>query len=293
MKLSVVGALTVDLIGSKPVVGGPPWYAGLAAHTCGATVSLISAVGEDFPEYFLEKIVEAGLDTSGVRIVEGARTYSFKPVFTEYGRRLKLVSLGPRISLEQLEELDADAVILSPVFRELELEHLEIVRRRVGHLTVDLQGFLREAGDVGEIYLNPLKDTSILKHAEVVHCSEEEALAISKKNNPYEALRYMNQHGVEKCLVGVENGLYVMNGDSVIFIQVVAPQSVEDTTGAGDVLTGAFTALACQGSSTEESAVRALELVRQSLNHPPPFRVPERITQSKPLCRVVWRKSVG
>ncbi|MEM4346174.1 MAG: PfkB family carbohydrate kinase [Candidatus Caldarchaeum sp.] len=293
MKISVVGALTVDLIGDEPVVGGPPWYAGIAAHRCGAMVSLISTVGEDFPEYFFREIIEAGLDTSGVKTVKGARTYSFKPVFTESGRRLRLVSQGPRISLEQLEELDADAVIISPVFKELELEHLDAVRRRVERLTVDLQGFVRESGECGEIYLKPLNNTNVLKYAEVVHCSEEEAQAISMKNTPYEALRFMHRHGVGRCLLGVENGLYVMNGDSVMFIQVIDHQRVADTTGAGDILTGAFTALACQGLSAEESAVRALELVRRSMNYPPPLRVPERLTSSQPLCRVVWRKSVG
>ncbi|MCS7129661.1 MAG: PfkB family carbohydrate kinase [Candidatus Caldarchaeum sp.] len=290
MKLAVVGGLTLDLLDDRPVVGGPPWYAGTAAHAFGARVSLYSAVGEDFLPIHFRVLEEAELNHSNVVRHLGQRTYCFKPTFTKQGRRMKLVARGPDIKPENLENLNADAVIVSPVFKEVEERHLEKIRAQM--LAVDLQGFLREVDAEGNISLRPKQLDKILKIADLIHCSEEEALALFSADSLMNAASAFSRKGVKLCLVGARDGLYLIEGSQVCFIKPSRFENVVDTTGAGDILTGAFTALILSGLSAEQSAAEALAAVMLSLKNPPPKRVPEKLDTTQLSCRVVWRKSV-
>ena len=82
MDVLIVGSIAYDSItsphGSAPhTLGGSATYAGLAAafhqrRLNLGTVGLVGVVGTDFREQDLATLKEAGLDTSGVEVVEGS-----------------------------------------------------------------------------------------------------------------------------------------------------------------------------------------------------------------------------
>ncbi|MEM1946207.1 MAG: PfkB family carbohydrate kinase [Candidatus Caldarchaeum sp.] len=291
MKVGVVGALTIDItLEDGRMIGGPPWYAGNAIHALGGDAMLYSAVGEDFPEDFLRKLETTGLDTSHIIRVKDAKTYSFKPFFKKGLRLLKLVSEGPPLPVYVLEDFDAEAAIVSPVFKEVGVNHVKQLRSRTQVLSVDLQGFLRQVDSDGLIFLRAFAANDLLRQADVIHCSGEEAVALTGCGNVLDAAMTLSKLGVKTCLIGVENGLVLIDERDISSIEVVKPVAASDATGAGDILTGSFTVLLSAGMSAMDAAVRALEVVARSLVNPPPERVPVNLEVTGRLCRVAWRR---
>lgn len=291
MKVAVVGAITIDITRQNDrIIGGPPWYAGAAIRVLGGEALLYSAVGEHFPESFFQKLVAAGFNASNVVKVEGARTHAFKPVFKDGARLLRLVSEGPSLPQKLIDNVNADAVIVSPVFKEVGVEHVRQLRSRTRVLAVDLQGFLRQVDSESNILLRAFPANEILTEADVVHCSAEEALALTGCEDVFDAATALSQLAVKTCLIGVDNGLLIIGPSRLSFIEIVERAPTNDSTGAGDILTGAFTVMFAAGLPPEEAGAKALEVVARSLANPPPDRVPPSLQLTCQLCRVAWQK---
>ncbi len=293
MKIAVVGGLTIDItLENIPIIGGPPWYAGTVSHALNSDVSIVSAVGTDYPTQFLQLLTKYGLNTSHVVKITVSNSYSFKPFFVKGARGLKLVSKGPENPLALLNDVEADAVIVSPVFKEVDEKLVKKARVKSGLLAIDIQGFVRDIDSQNNIVLTPLATYDVFRYADILHCSVEEALSLTGCNNIIDAASELAKHGARLCLIGLENGLLFLENKTLSFIEVKKPKSVKDTTGAGDILIGAFTTLVAEGCSSEEASLKALEAVSLSLERPPPRRVPEKLNLTGRASRVVWRREV-
>ncbi len=294
MKVAVVGGLTIDITTENtPIIGGPPWYAGTVSRALNSDVTIVSAVGEDYPIQFLQLLTKSGLDISHVVKIAGSSSYSFKPFFIGGVRSLKLVSKGPKIPLTLLNDVEADAVIVSPVFKEVDEELVKKARLKSSLLAVDIQGFVRNVDSLNNIVLTPLATYGVLRYADILHCSVEEALSLTRCSNIIDAASELVKYGVRLCLIGLENGLLFLENKTLSFIEAEKAMSISDTTGAGDILTGAFTTLIAGGCPPEEASLKALEAVSLSLERPPPRRVPEKLNPTGLASRVVWRRDVG
>jgi sugar/nucleoside kinase (ribokinase family) len=82
MSLLVVGTLAVDTLETpfarrERVLGGSATYIALSANyfTHGAQISVVSVVGEDFPQEGWELLRDNKIDTSGVEVVKGGKTF--------------------------------------------------------------------------------------------------------------------------------------------------------------------------------------------------------------------------
>jgi len=291
VEVVIVGALTLDYLGdlSSPVLGGPPVYAGQAATALGVNVKAYTAVGEDFPKTLIKELADLGIDLSATHVL-GKPSYRFKAVFKDGKRMLSLISEGPEIPLQSLEDVRADAVIASPVFREIGVKHLSLLRERTEVLVVDVQGFLRNVGENGLVGLRKPAFEEIASLADVLHCSEEEAAVLTGFNGPAEVSEALRRHGARTSLVGYVEGLLVVTEGNYMFLSVQNTHTPIDTTGAGDMLTGAFTALLMKGFSVEEAAAKALGYLSLWLRNPPPFRASSH-SQPVPEVKVVWKKS--
>ncbi len=291
MEVAIVGALTLDYLGdlSSPVLGGPPVYAGQAANALGVHVKAYTAVGEDFPKTLIKGLADLGIDLSATHVM-GKPSYRFKAVFKDGKRMLSMISEGPEIPLQVLKDIGADAVIASPVFREVGVGHLSLLRERTEVLVVDLQGFLRNVSENGIVSLKKPAFKEIAFLADVLHCSEEEAAVLTGFDGPAEVAEALRGLGARTSLVGYVEGLLVVTGGNYMFLSVQNTYTPVDTTGAGDMLTGAFTALLMKGYSVEEAAAKALGYLSLWLRNPPPFRAASP-SQPVPEVKVVWRKS--
>jgi sugar/nucleoside kinase (ribokinase family) len=158
--LVTVGHLAIDRIFSpktvalKPTLGGPPTYVSLSARRLGAEVSVISKVGGDFPEGYVTWLGANGVDVSGLKRVEGALTTRFILRYEDGERKLQVVSRAPSIFPEDIPpNLQAKAVHVAPIINEVLPETVGKLRKMVGVLSLDPQGFVRQIDEKGNVGL--------------------------------------------------------------------------------------------------------------------------------------------
>ena len=80
MKLLSVGTVAFDAIETPfgktdKILGGAATYIGLAASVLDTDVHLVSVVGGDFPDEYLEMMKGKNINVDGVEVVEDGKTF--------------------------------------------------------------------------------------------------------------------------------------------------------------------------------------------------------------------------
>ena len=79
-KLLIVGTLAFDAIESPfgktdKILGGAATFIGLAASQFNVKSSIVSVVGDDFNQEYLDLLSSRNIDLAGVEIVKGGKTF--------------------------------------------------------------------------------------------------------------------------------------------------------------------------------------------------------------------------
>lgn len=271
VKLLVVGHITIDHIISPTLdfisVGGPPSYAGLMARRLGADVDAATKVGLDFPEHYTIFL------TRYINILEQAISQK-KPTtrfqIQQYGesRRLKLISRCEDIEEKQIQAKNYDICILNPVVGEVSKRLTAAVRSAAKYLFLDPQGFLRRFDSQGFVTLSDM-DKALLRDVDVLKVDYEEMRSITGLDEPKQALNELHILGPKAVILTSHSGHVTLSlGEKIYRVPIPATDVRGETTGAGDILAGAFAAFfsqnkdllkaVCVGVSAATLAVRGV-----------------------------------
>jgi sugar/nucleoside kinase (ribokinase family) len=248
VKLLVVGHITIDHISltSPPLndlisIGGPPSYAGLMAKRLGVEVDAATKVGLDFPDYytlFLTKYI----NILKPAISQKKPTTRFQIQQYGSGRSLRLISRCEDIEEGQLQAEKYDLCILSPVAGEVSKEVATAARRAAKYLFLDPQGFLRRFDSEGFCTLSDM-DKGLLKEVDVLKVDYEEMRSITGSDDLKQALNELHNLGPQVVILTSHSGYVTLSVERKIYKVPIPPvKIVGDTTGAGDILAGAFAA---------------------------------------------------
>jgi len=257
--LVTVGHFSIDTItvpnttSPKRVLGGPPTYVSLAAARLGARVSVISKVGEGFPNRYVEWLKANGVGVSWLQRVKGAFTTEFVLDYADFKRRLRLKSRAPSISLEDIPaSLRARAIHVAPIANEINPDVINELRERTKLLSLDPQGFVRSFDKQGNVRLRRWEGQRVLEHTNVYKSSTEEIEMVTGLKNLRSAVKLIRNLGVKVVLVtkGVRGSVLLSEN---VFCDVPACRSrvVLDPTGAGDAYIGAFLAEYVRGKEPQ------------------------------------------
>jgi len=280
MRVLVAGFITIDTI-QLPMrqitsVGGPPSYAGLICARFGHAVTPLTKVGNDFPDEQAVWLARNGIalrpaDRSGTK-----PTTRFKISNPPGGRTLTLAARCEDVEASQIPpDSRFDACLVSPIAGEVSPALLTEVSARSGFAFLDPQGYVRSFDRGGGVSFVPLRDRSILSKVDAVKMDLTEAEMLTGKTGPREALEELAAIGIRKGIVtrGGES-CFVLDGSKIYEVQV--PKSpVVDTTGAGDILSGAtvswylktrdFLRSACFGIAASSLSLHMLALAKIDL----------------------------
>jgi len=248
--LVTVGHLSIDTIISpkttRPItaLGGPPAYASVAAARLGAKVSIISNVGEDFPNKYAEWLQSNRVDLTGLKRVSNASTTRFVLEYKNWERKLRLSARAPPILPSDISEsLRTEIVHVAPIANEIPSEVVAKLRMSAKVLSLDPQGFVRSFDKEGNVGLKSWREPEVLAQVDVFKSSTEEIQAITDVQDLKSAMKQIGAYGMP--IVMVTKGI---KGSALFFeeqyyeIPQCKSRTVVDPTGAGDAFIGAFLA---------------------------------------------------
>lgn len=232
--------------------GGAPANLTVAASRLGADTKMTATVGNDhFGELMVQKLEEENIDTASIRKIEDNTTLAFvslkenaEPDFSFHrGADMK-------IGREQIEDQqDILHVGSLPLTHEETAENILEALEKTDS-TVSFDPNLREEL-VDDEYFSTLKQ--VIGHTDILFAAEDE---IQQLGGVEEVLEDVEEIVVSRG----EKGAEVITGDETHSVK--PPEvDVEDTTGAGDALAGAYLAFRAEGiDSALEKAVHAASL---------------------------------
>jgi len=233
MKLDVISHCTIDTIeidNSKYVVpGGPGCYCSLTARALKFDVKLHTKFGSDFTytDYLTKQKI----------VFENA--FSTEPT-TRF--RLQLANSERTLFLENKCEvinnviLDADSVIISPLFDEVPLEMFAKIKNDANFVLLDPQGFLRRVNSENKIYLEQtnldLSDISAIK------VNPDELRSLTNSSN-LDGIKILQKKGIDNVILTDKQNISLLSENKIYSITL--PNIVlNDTTGIGDIFSSTF-----------------------------------------------------
>jgi len=211
--LVTVGHFAIDLILSpkistlKPTLGGAPAYASLAARKLDSNVSVISKVGEDFPDEYTALLNANAVDLTGFIKVRGASTTRFILTYKDRKRKVQLESLAPPILMRDIpDSFTSKAIHVAPVADEVSHKVIERLRTQTNTLSLDPQGFVRSFDRQGNMSLSRWQNSAVLRQIDVYKSSLNEIKVATGFADLHSGMKKIHGCGVKIVIVtrGIE-----------------------------------------------------------------------------------------
>jgi len=242
-KLLAVGTVAFDVIETPfgktdKILGGSGTFVGLAASQFGVETGIVSVVGGDFPQEYLDMMNAKGINTDGVEIIKEGKTFFWSGKYhNDMNSRDTLIT-----ELNVLENFqpivpenfkDADIVMLGNLHPLVQASVLEQMSKRPKLVVLDTMNFWMD------ISLNELHD--VLKKVDVITINDEEARQLSGEYSLVNAAKKIHEMGPKYVVIKKgEHGALLFNEGNMFFAPALPLAEVFDPTGAGDTFAGGF-----------------------------------------------------
>ncbi|MCH2034135.1 MAG: PfkB family carbohydrate kinase [Tenacibaculum sp.] len=242
-KLLAVGTVAYDAIETPfgktdKILGGSGTFVGLAASQFGVNTGVVSVVGGDFSQSYLDMMQEKGIDTTGIEMVKDGKTFFWSGKYhNDMNSRDTLIT-----ELNVLETFnpvvpesfkDAPVVMLGNLHPLTQASVLDQMNERPKLVVLDTMNFWMD------IALNDLHE--VLKRIDVITINDEEARQLSGEYSLVNAAKKIHEMGPKYVVIKKgEHGALLFNDDNMFFAPALPLAEVFDPTGAGDTFAGGF-----------------------------------------------------
>ena len=242
-KLVIVGTVAFDAIETPfgktdRILGGAGTFIGLAASNFNINPAIVSVVGGDFPEDYLQLLSEKNIDISGIEIIKDGKTFFWSGKYhNDMNSRDTLVT-----ELNVLEHFnpvvpesykDADVVMLGNLHPSVQMSVLNQMTTIPKMVILDTMNFWMDCA------LDELHET--IKHVDVITINDEEARQLTGEYSLVVAARKIHKMGPKYVVIKKgEHGALLFNDDNVFYAPALPLEEVFDPTGAGDTFAGGF-----------------------------------------------------
>jgi len=242
-KLLAVGTVAFDAIETPfgktdKILGGSGTFVGLAASNFGVETGVVSVVGGDFPQSYLDMMQNKGINTEGIEIVKDGKTFFWSGKYhNDMNSRDTLVT-----ELNVLETFtpvvpesfkDAGIVMLGNLHPLTQASVLDQMNERPKLVVLDTMNFWMD------IALADLH--TVLKRVDVITINDEEARQLSGEYSLVNAAKKIHEMGPKYVVIKKgEHGALLFNEGKMFFAPALPLAEVFDPTGAGDTFAGGF-----------------------------------------------------
>ncbi|EAR02926.1 PfkB family carbohydrate kinase [Maribacter sp. HTCC2170] len=242
-KLLIVGTVAFDAIETPfgktdKILGGAATFIGLAASQFEVQSAIVSVVGDDFPQEYLDLLKNKSIDISSLEIVEGGKTFFWKGKYhNDLNSRDTLVT-----ELNTLADFnpvvpnnfkDSDVVMLGNLHPSVQMSVINQMSQRPKLVILDTMNFWMD---------NTLAELiEVIKHTDVITINDEEARQLTNEYSLVKAAEEIQKMGPKYVVIKKgEHGALLFNEDNVFFAPALPLEEVFDPTGAGDTFAGGF-----------------------------------------------------
>ena len=243
MSLLVVGSVAFDAIETPvgktdKIIGGAASYISLAASYFTKKSKLVAVVGDDFPQTFIDALEQKGVDTEGLQIKAGEKSFFWSGKYhTDMNTRDTLVTelnvLGDFDPIIPDSYQDCEYLMLGNLSPQVQQTVINRLTKRPKLIVMDTMNFWME------IALDDLKKT--IAKVDVLTINDEEARQLSGEYSLVKAATKIQAMGPKYLIIKKgENGALLFHGKEVFFAPALPLEEVFDPTGAGDTFAGGF-----------------------------------------------------
>ena len=261
-KLLIVGTVAFDAIETPfgktdKILGGAGTFIGLAASFFDVKTALVSVVGGDFPEEYLNLLKVKNIDITAVDVIPNGKTFFWS------GRYHNNMNSRDTLATELnvLEDFkpkvphnfkDAAVIMLGNLHPQVQLEVLDQLTQKPKIVVLDTMNFWMD---------NTLETLlKVIKKVDVITINDEEARQLSGEYSLVSAAKKIITMGPKYVLIKKgEHGALLFSSEDRFFVPAFQLETVFDPTGAGDTFAGAFAGyLATQKDISFESLKTAI-----------------------------------
>ena len=243
-KLVIVGTVAFDAIETPfgktdKILGGAGTFIALAASKFNINSAVVSVVGGDFPQEYLDYMANQNIDVSGIEIVEKGKTFFWSGKYhNDMNSRDTLVTeLNVLTNFEPKvpeDYKDAEVVMLGNLHPLTQMSVLNQMTKKPKLVVLDTMNFWMDCA------LEDLHNT--IKHIDVITINDEEARQLTGEYSLVIAARKIHEMGPKFVVIKKgEHGALLFHNDSVFYAPALPLEEVFDPTGAGDTFAGGFT----------------------------------------------------
>jgi sugar/nucleoside kinase (ribokinase family) len=246
MQLAIVSNIVKDkiILETQQItysLGGPPCYCGLVAKQFGAKVRLITKYGEDFSKSDLLFFRNFGFEINESSLSKYPTT-KFKLEIQDSDRELYLLNNCDSIYISDLDQINTDCWIVSPVFDEVPYSVLEylIENNDKDFLMLDPQGYTRKLGTNNKILINENLNSLFFKNIDAIKLDPKELYCFSGGADIIALRKLKLKNNINYALYSENKRIHMLNEDKHYWLNIDKIET-SDSTGAGDILSSAFT----------------------------------------------------
>ena len=246
MNIAVASHIVLDTIQDMQgriteSLGGPACYCSITARKFNLKVKLATKVGKDFSQDYRLMLRNNGIDIEDSLFTDNPTT-RFRIILKKDSRDLFLVSKCSPITIEDIQRIQTNCWIVSPIMDEVPFAVLhEIVKDKdnLELVMLDPQGYIRTLDPDGRIsFLNDLKlDISGISAIKV---DPEELYALTGGRKGIEGMQFLHIRKGIKFVISTEYRIIHLLYDKMYYSIKLPDVATPHSTGVGDILTSAF-----------------------------------------------------
>ena len=251
-KLLIVGTVAFDAIETPfgktdKILGGAATFIGLSASYFNVKSAIVSVVGEDFPQEYLDLLTARNIDISGIEIVKGGKTFFWSGKYhNDLNSRDTLVTelnvLADFNPVVPQDYKDAEVVMLGNLHPIVQTGVLNQMSKKPKLVVLDTMNFWMDCA------LPELMD--VIKRVDVITINDEEARQLSGEYSLVKAAAKIHTMGPKYVVIKKgEHGALLFEGKNIFFAPALPLEEVFDPTGAGDTFAGGFSGYIAQSEN--------------------------------------------
>ena len=242
-KLLIVGTVAFDAIETPfgktdKILGGSAPYIGLSASQFDINAAIVSVVGDDFPIGYLEMLNRKNIDTSGIEIVKGGKTFFWKGKYhNDLNSRDTLITelnvLADFKPIVPEKFKNTDFLMLGNLHPSIQMSVIKQIPKRPKLVVLDTMNYWMD-NTWDELI-------EVLKKIDVITINDEEARQLSGEYSLVKAAQRIAKFGPKYVVIKKgEHGALLFHKGNIFFAPALPLEEVFDPTGEGDTFAGGF-----------------------------------------------------